>query len=155
MIDWLGELRRIMNKDFNETFDPSTDSLEALSEALVAIAAAIATHIGLVSTTGTHAHANNIGEQVAITIPAPTDVSVVETIYLDLVNLTQNATIRVYYQIDGANYRTIQTFNWTTGMDDGVYFRNVAISNPLQVTVQSAALEGAVRNIPWEYILRG
>jgi hypothetical protein len=148
MIDLLGELRRIMNKDANETFDPALHSLEA-------IALAIATHIGLVSVPGNHAHANNIGEQVAITIPAPADVSVVETIYLDLVALTQNADIRIYYQIDGANYRVIETFNWTVGMDDGVYLRNIGISNPVQVTLQSTALEGAVRDIPWEYILRG
>jgi regulator of PEP synthase PpsR (kinase-PPPase family) len=148
MIDHLGELRRIMNMNAAETYDRTTDSLEA-------IANAIATHIGLVSVPGTHAHANNIGEQVAITIPAPANVSVVETIYLDLVNLTQNADIRIYYQIDGANYRVIETFNWTVGMDDGVYFRNIGISNPVQVTVQSTALEGAVRDIPWEYILRG
>ena len=148
MIDLIGELRRIMNMDVNETFDPATDSLEAL-------ALAIATHVGLVSVPGTHAHANNIGEQWAITIPAPADVSVVETIYLDLVALTQNADIRVYYQIDGANYRVIETFNWTVGMDDGVYFRNIGISNAIWVTLQSTVLEGAVRDVPWEYILRG
>jgi hypothetical protein len=148
MIDHLGELRRIMNMNAAETYNPATDSLEA-------IANAIATITALVSVPGTHAHANNIGEQVAITIPAPANVSVVETIYLDLVNLTQNADIRIYYQIDGANYRVIETFNWTVGMDDGVYFRNIGISNPVQVTVQSTALEGAVRDIPWEYILRG
>jgi len=34
MIDLIGELRRIMNKDRLETFDPATDSLEALSLAL-------------------------------------------------------------------------------------------------------------------------
>lgn len=32
--DLIGYLRRIMNKDVNETFDQSTDSLEALSEAI-------------------------------------------------------------------------------------------------------------------------
>jgi hypothetical protein len=148
MIDLLGEFRRIMNMSAAETYDPATDSLEA-------IANAIATHIGLVSVPGTHAHANNVGEQIAITIPAPADVSVVETIYLDLVNLTQNADIRVYYQIDGAIYTVIETFNWTVGMDDGVYFRNVGISHPVQVTLQSTVLEGAIRDVPWEYILRG
>lgn len=34
MIDPIGELRRIMSKDNNETFDRATDSLEAISEAL-------------------------------------------------------------------------------------------------------------------------
>jgi hypothetical protein len=31
MIDFIGELRRIMNADAGETYDPTTDSLEALS----------------------------------------------------------------------------------------------------------------------------
>ncbi len=34
MIDLIGELRRIMNMNAGETFDPSTDSLEALSAAI-------------------------------------------------------------------------------------------------------------------------
>jgi len=34
MIDLLGVLRRIMNMDVNETFDPTTDSLEAIANAL-------------------------------------------------------------------------------------------------------------------------
>jgi len=148
MISLLDEIRRIQSMDRNETFDPATDSLEAL-------AVAIATHIGLVSTTGTHAHADNLIEQVAITIPAPADVSVVETIYLNLVNLTQNADIRVYYQIAGGALTVIEPFNWTVGMDDGVYFRNIGISSSVQVTVQSTGVEGIARDIAWEHILRG
>lgn len=34
MIDLIGELRRIKNKDAAETFNPTTDSLEAIAEAL-------------------------------------------------------------------------------------------------------------------------
>ncbi len=34
MIDLIGELRRIMNMNANETFDPATDSLEAIAAAL-------------------------------------------------------------------------------------------------------------------------
>ena len=33
-MDWIGYLRRIMNRDAAETFDPATDSLEAISNAL-------------------------------------------------------------------------------------------------------------------------
>ncbi len=36
-IDRLGELRRIMNMNVNETYDPATDSLEALAAAVAAI----------------------------------------------------------------------------------------------------------------------
>lgn len=100
---------------------------------------------------GMHNHANNTAEQIVFTIPAV--VAEVETIYLDLTALTQNADIRVYHQIALALV-VIETFNWTTGMDDGVYFRKVAIDDILQVTLRSLALEGAIRDVPWKYLIR-
>lgn len=146
MIDLIGELRRIMNMNAAETYDPATDSLEAIANAIAAMLNA------LIPVSGVHAHVNNILEQIVFTTAMP--LAKIETIYLDLVNLTQNCTIRVYHQIDGATFRVIETFNWTTGMDDGVYFRDIAVDAPVRVTVQSAILEGAVRNVPWKYIYR-
>jgi hypothetical protein len=106
----------------------------------------------IIPTTGTHTHANNIGEQIVFTITVPEPL-IMETLYLDLVNLVQNANVRVYYQIDAANYRVLETFNWTTGMDDGVYFRNIAVNSNVRVTLQSTTLEGAVRDVEYEYLL--
>ena len=93
------------------------------------------------------------GEQVVFTF-TPTANSKLHTIWLDLSALTQNTTIRLKHQIDGVNYRTFETFNWTTGMDDGVYFREVALMSgrPVQVTMQEAADEGADRDIPYYYM---
>jgi len=99
---------------------------------------------------GTFSHPSGVAEQTAFTITSvrPTKVN---SIYLDMVNLTQNATIRIKYQIDGTNYRTIETFNWTVGMDDGVYFREITVNDNVQVTVQSAVAEGVARDIPYQY----
>jgi len=92
------------------------------------------------------------GEQVVFTY-IPLRETRLNTIWLDLVNLTQNTDIRLYHQIDGANYRVFETFNWTVGMDDGVYFRNVSIATGrnLQLTIQETADEGADRDIPYYY----
>jgi len=145
-IDLLEELRRIQSMNTDETFDRATDSLEAIANAIAAMLNA------LIPVSGVHTHANNLLEQTVFTMAVIP--SKIETIYLDLVNLTQNCTIRVYHQIDGVNPRVIETFNWTTGMDDGCYFRDVAVNASLQVTVQSAVIEGAIRNIPWAYLYR-
>lgn len=233
MIDLIGELRRIMNASAAETFDQSTDSLEAIRNFLTSTqglfyrgevidipganqftstdlvgfgntafvnwwvfvfhdaggagaapqgearlvtayvsATGVFTHnafsaplaagdIVLIlhpwlygaiirSTDATYSHPSGVAEQVAFTITPLYPLKIL-TIYLDLVNLTQNATIRIQTQIDGATYRRIETFNWTTGMDDGVYFRGIAIDTPLQVTIQSAVAEGAPRDIPYRY----
>jgi len=99
---------------------------------------------------GTYAHPNGVAEQIAITITPVYPVKA-NTIYLDLVNLTENCTIRVKVEIDGATPRTIETFNWTTGMDDGVYFRQIASDVEITVTIQSLVAEGAVRDIPYRY----
>jgi hypothetical protein len=104
-------------------------------------------------TNGVYAHPSGVGEQIAFTVPAVGPIEL-KTLYLDLVNLTQNCTIRVYYQIDGANYRQIDIFNWTVAMGDGVYFREIAVNAAVQVTVQSAVAEGAVRNIPYQYLVK-
>lgn len=109
---------------------------------------------GLDVVAGVHVHADNIAEQQVFIYPftRPTEI---DTIYLDLFTLTQNADIRVKHQIDGANLRTIETFNWTVGMDDGVYFRKIAVDDDLEVTIQSTALEGAPRNVPYKYFTKG
>ena len=102
---------------------------------------------------GVYSHPSGVAEQIVLTqaIAWPMEF---KSLYLDLVNLTQNATVRVKYQIDGANYRTIETFNWTVGMDDGLYFREIAVNHNVQVTLQSAIAEGAARDVPYEYFLR-
>ena len=153
MIDFIGELRRIMNKDAAETFDKSTDSLEALRDWIAAAFAAAMADLTLATPGGIFSYLDAGGEQTVFTY-TPTKNAIVHIIWLDLSTLTQNSTIRLKHQIDGAVYRTFETFNWTTGMDDGVYFRSIAImvGRPLQVTMQEVANEGANRNIPYYYV---
>jgi hypothetical protein len=114
--------------------------------------AAIEAKLDLVIVDGVFTYLDAGGEQVVFAFTPPQNVKL-GTIWLDLAALTQNTTIRLYHQIDGVNYRVFETFNWTTGMDDGVYFRDIALATGqnLQLTMQEAANEGADRDIPFYY----
>lgn len=131
-----------------------TFSILAIAGEVTAGIAAIEAKLDLGVGSGTFIYLDAGGEQVAFTITPPGASNLkIGTIWLDLSNLAQNSIVRLKHQIDGANYRTFETFNWTTGMDDGLYFRSVDIANgcPLQVTMQETADEGANRNVPYYY----
>jgi hypothetical protein len=101
---------------------------------------------------GTHSHANNVNWQNVITIT--TDLRhKVQAVWLDFVNLTQNMNLRMQYEIDGANARTFWTDTWLTTEEDGVLV-NVprGIAHNLTLDLQSAVLEGAARDIPYQVI---
>lgn len=108
--------------------------------------------IGGASTEGTYSHPSGVAEGTAFTIAAA-----MQRVFLllDLSNLTQNATIRVKYDVhgDGAPFPTMETFNWTVGMDDIVFFREISGQRAVEVTVQSAVAEGVPRDIDYEYVL--
>ncbi len=105
-------------------------------------------------TEATYSHPSGVAEQTAFTI-AITRPTEVKTIILDLTNLTQNADIRIRYDRAGVGaYPVMETFNWTVGMDDIVYFRQITCTHNVRVTVQSAIAEGVARDIPYEYSLR-
>ena len=81
-------------------------------------------------------------------------------IWLDMVNHIQDTTIRVKWIPDGATLRTFHTKVWTPSDDPVVYIPEFTIgmatgSLAVTVTVQSAVLEGAARNLPYRYIVRG
>jgi len=103
------------------------------------------------TTTGTHTHANDTTEQTAIDLTI-TSRRKIHNIYLDLSALTQNCTIRVKVAIDGTTLRTVDTVTWTTADDDGVIIAPFTTDVDVRVTIQSAALEGAQRNIPYRII---
>lgn len=103
-------------------------------------------------TASTYTHAAGVAEQTALTY-SPIANNIVKGIWLDLTNLTQSATIRVKYQIDGTNYRTFETTAWTTADDDGVLIGQdspIAANKSLRVTLQSGTTEGTTRNIATE-----
>jgi len=96
---------------------------------------------------------NDTVENTAITLTITTR-RYVDNIYLDLVNLTQNCTIRIKNEIDGANARTVDTITWTTADDDGVIIAGFATDTDTTVTIQSAVAQGAIKAIPYRIIWR-
>lgn len=101
---------------------------------------------------GIHSHVNNLNWQEVVTI-STTRRGKVLAIWLDFVNLTQNMNMRLRYKIDGTNFRPFWSDTWLVASDDGVLI-NVprGISNDLELSLQSAVLEGAARDIPYEVI---
>jgi len=87
-------------------------------------------------------------EQTVFTLNVARPIKL-STVFLDLTELAQNSNIRV--KVDGV---TVETFNWTTGKDNGVYLREISVpaSVPIVVTMQEMADEGAERNIPCFYV---
>jgi hypothetical protein len=79
---------------------------------------------------------------------------------LDLSNLTQNATFRVYYKIDGTNYRRRfgtgvagGVISWTTA--DGPWLAlslNGVWDHDIKITIQSAGEEAAPRDVIYSYV---
>jgi len=103
----------------------------------------------------THSHSSGTSEQTVFTITS-TNINLVKGIWLDMSNLTKNMVIRVKYQIDGSSYRTFQTINWTTGMDDGVVINgDLPIDDNFRLTLQSTVAEGASRDVNYEYFTEG
>jgi len=111
--------------------------------------------IGGASTEATYALPNDLVENTAFTIPASTPAAQKAFIMLDLSNLVQNADIRIRYDVhgDGAAFPVMETFNWTVGMDDIVYFREISGQRAITVTVQSTVVQGAIVDIDYEYVL--
>lgn len=101
---------------------------------------------------GTYSYTNAGGEQTVLEVlNANANLLKFNGIWLDLVNMTQNGTIKVYYKIDGTNYRVFNTNSWTTADDDGVLIDlESIISGSFKVTYTEAVDEGADRAIPYD-----
>lgn len=75
----------------------------------------------------------------------------IKSIWLDLTNLTANATIKLYHKIDGTNYKVFETNSWLFASDDkGVLIEGFSINNDFKITITGT--EGAGVSIPYNII---
>ena len=75
----------------------------------------------------------------------------IKSIWLDLNNLTANATIKLYHIVDATNYRVFETLTWLFATDDkGVLITGFSINNNWKITITGT--EGAGVNIPYNII---
>lgn len=109
---------------------------------------------------GTFSYLDAGGEQDVVEITNTTR-KVVNGVWLDLSNMTQNGTIKVYYKIDGTNYRQVdnggtQSYSFTVADGvDGYFVPLVAgITEDAKVTYEEVADEGAARDIPYQIVYR-
>jgi len=107
------------------------------------------------ATIGVHAHANNTNEQTVFENTDAVDC-IVPGVSIDVSGLAKNTTLRLYHKIDGTNYRLLGSWEWNSGMDDGIYIQGPFIFyNDFKLTMQSGATEGGVVNCPYYYIATG
>ena len=106
-----------------------------------------------VDATGTFSYLDAGVEQTIYELTNSTR-KIINGIWLDLVNMTQNGTIKLYYKIDGTNYRVIDTVDYTVGVDSvGLLISGpISITEDFKVSYTEDSDEGADRNIPYTMI---
>jgi hypothetical protein len=95
-------------------------------------------------------YTNAGGEQVLTTLVLAGDRVTIQGIWLDLVNLTTSGTVRLYYKIDGTNYRLSGSFPFDSATDSDGFFisLNMGILYDFKITYEENSDEGADRAIP-------
>jgi hypothetical protein len=75
----------------------------------------------------------------------------IKSIWLDLNNLTANATLKLSHKVDATTYRVFETLSWLFASDDkGVLITGFTINNDFKITITGT--EGAGVNIPYNII---
>lgn len=73
-------------------------------------------------------------------------------IWLDMVNVTQDTTIKAYHKIDGTNYRQFQVNPWITTDADGVLIAGFTAYRDVKVTLQCGGGGGGSINVPYSVV---
>lgn len=102
---------------------------------------------------------SNVSEETLVEILAQDEQFLASPINLDAVNLTEQTTFRLYYKVDGTNYRLRAgmgsvggTIVWNPGDGPWVSFLLSGIlDHDVKVTAQSSVGEAAPRNIVFSY----
>lgn len=94
---------------------------------------------------------SNAAEQTAFTLIIAARAKI-GGIWLNMVNATQNCTIRVKHQIDGINYTTFTTLPWLTTDDKGVLIGPFTAYRNVQVTFQRGAAGAGPVNVPYAVV---
>lgn len=136
------------NSAMRDVIGNKTDTVAGSS--IVARAKKISARVKPNKTKGTYSHTGDATEEDVVEI-TPAVMSVVQGVWLDLVNMTQNGTIILYYKIDGINYREVLSQSFTVATDsDGVYLNvNMGIVDDFKVTYKPSVGEGGAKNIPY------
>lgn len=115
--------------------------------------AAIATATSSAESAGNISYVHAGGEQTVIALTAPGRI-VLQGAWLDLVNITKAGTVRLYYKIDGTNYRLVEALAFDPAVDNVGFFinLNMGLVNDVKITYQEGSDEGSNRTIYYDLI---
>ena len=103
-------------------------------------------------TNGTYSHSNDTNENNVLVFAA---AKLKIDLFLDMVNIVQNTTIREYIEVDGTTYRLISQKVFPTDFDSNTKSVVISIEQPnkdYKVTFQSGTAEGSAKDVPYSYI---
>lgn len=92
-------------------------------------------------------------EQTVIELTSTTK-KIIQGAMINLKNMTQNGTIKVYYDVNNSGYEEGEERFWVQGTDKNVqrFDINLGTKNDFKITYQASVSEGADRTIPYEMI---
>jgi len=106
-----------------------------------------------VGTPGNFTLTSDLTEHTIVTL-TPSSVEQMCNFYLDMSALTQNCTLRVYINMTGVGYVEMTSMTLTVAAGTkGLALKDMIIDTPWKLTIQSEVVEGASRNIPYEYFV--
>lgn len=102
---------------------------------------------------GTKVYQDAGGEQTVIEITNTTR-KIINAVWVDCINLTNNGSFKIYYKVDGTNYRLLSTTTITAGTTEALNLitGNIAITEDIKVTYTEVSDEAADRDIPYSVI---
>jgi len=107
-------------------------------------------------TAATYSHPSGTTEQDAVVI-TPSEMGKYEKLVLDLNGLSQDTTVRTFVQVDGSNYRQIDSAVFPDDFPSGAEGAVIDLtpgSRTTKVTLQSSIAEGASVDVPYFYVKR-
>ena len=141
------------NNQMRDAIGNKTDTAES-GDSLISIAKGARAFGSTTDQTGTFSYLDAGAEQTVLEL-TPTTRKIVRSIWLDMTNLTQDGAVKLYYKIDGSNYREFEEYSFAVATDsDGFLIPlGIAITSDFKITYTEDADEGAARAIPYQVIL--
>jgi hypothetical protein len=107
---------------------------------------------GVTQATGTFEYdETNAAEQDAFEVSLSAR-TVIGSIWLDLVNVTQNSTVRVYHKIDGTNYRLFASTAWVLADPDGFWIEGFTARDDVKVSLQCGGGGAGTVDVPYAVV---
>ncbi len=139
-------LHDILHKDGNFTYDNTTDSLEAIADAVGAIATGSS-----VETVGPFSYLDAGAEQDVMEDAVTTRRHV--SVEVDFTTMTVDGTVRIYRKVDGSTYRLWLEQLISASGTETVFDARFTTNQEWKMTYQEVSDEGAARSVPFNTIV--